>query len=200
MKKFRNSTRLSFTAALAVTFTFLLLPFAAHAANISKTAMAGPYTVNLKVLPAEAFTGPNHAMIRDGGAKPEDINGPMHPNHHMVVFIKKAGKPVEHARVKIWYRMAMSKKMGSGMMGNNGMMSNHSGSGMMSSNSSMMSKKDKKMMRKECKWMKLPVVRMHVAGHGLSTTHFGNNLHLKSGNYEVKVKVDGHTATFHIML
>lgn len=40
-------------------------------------------------------------------------------------------------------------------------------------------------------WKKLPVVRMHVAGDGLETTHYGNNVDLPSGNYEVRVAVNG---------
>ena len=40
-------------------------------------------------------------------------------------------------------------------------------------------------------WKSLPVVRMHVAGKGLTTTHYGNNVELPTGNYEVRVTVDG---------
>lgn len=189
MMRRRNSVRLSLVAALAVAFVALLAPHSALAQNVSKTAMAGPYSVTLKVLPAEGFMGANAPMVRDGGAKPETVDGPMHPNHHMVVFIKKDDKPVEHARVKIWYRMAMKKDMDSGMMGNS-----------TKSDMGNMGKMSKKMMAKECKWMKLPVVRMHVKGKGLETTHFGNNVMLKPGNYDVKVKVDGKTAMFHFSL
>ena len=46
-------------------------------------------------------------------------------------------------------------------------------------------------------WQTLPVARMHVAGKGPSTTHFGNNVMLKPGNYEARVTVNGNdTATF----
>ncbi|MGC9159480.1 MAG: hypothetical protein ACP5FH_10860 [Terracidiphilus sp.] len=40
-------------------------------------------------------------------------------------------------------------------------------------------------------WTTFPVVRMHVAGKGLETTHYGNNLHLNPGGYVVRVTVDG---------
>ena len=40
-------------------------------------------------------------------------------------------------------------------------------------------------------WKALGVVRMHVAGKGLETTHFGNNVHLASGTYDVRVSVNG---------
>ena len=167
-----NSVRISFVAALAVAFAALLVPHSALAQNVSKTAMAGPYSVTLKVLPAEAFMGADAAMVRDGGAKAETVNGSMHPNHHMVAFIKKDGKPVEHAHVKIWYRMTTENKKESGM-------------GKMHSSS---------------KWMTLPVTRMSVKGKGADTTHFGNNVKLKTGNYEVKVSVDGKIAMFHFSL
>lgn len=166
------SVRISFIAALAVAFAALLVPHYALAQNVSQNAMAGKYSVTLKVLPAEAFMGPGAMMVRDSGAKAEAVNGPMHPNHHMVVFIKKDGKPVEHAHVKIWYRMAMGKMKNMGNM---------------------------KMSGKN-KWMKLPVVRMHVKGKGAATTHFGNNLVLQPGNYEAKVTVNGKTAMFHFTL
>lgn len=41
-------------------------------------------------------------------------------------------------------------------------------------------------------WKSLPVARMHVAGKGLATTHFGNNVNLKPGGYEVKVTVNNN--------
>jgi hypothetical protein len=96
--------RSSFIAAVTFTFAILLLPRPGHAANISKTATAGPYTLTLKVLPAESFRGTKPEMTRDGGAQPNYVDGPMHPNHHLVVFVKEDGKPVEHARVSISYR------------------------------------------------------------------------------------------------
>ncbi len=206
MKINRNSVRLPLTAVLAVAVTCFMLPMAAHAQNVSKTKMAGKYTVNLKVLPAEGFSGADAPMVRDGGAMPETIHGPMHPNHHMVVFIKKNGAPVEHARVKIHYRMtkSMNSMMGndqsSGMSNNHaGMMGgNHNGT-MANKNSGMMG--DKGMMAEGSHhWTKLPVVRMHVRGKGKKTTHFGNNVYLAPGNYEVRVKVNGKTALFHITI
>lgn len=148
--------------ALAFALGALLLPLAAHAQNVSKTAMAGPYSVTLKVLPAESFSGPHAEMVRDGGAKPNMIHGPKMPNHHMVAFVKKDGKPVEKARVSIRYR-----KLGP----------------------------------KEGRWMRLPVVRMHVAGKGLATTHYGNNVKLEAGRYEAQVRVNrSKPAIFHFML
>lgn len=155
-----NFVRLSFVAALTVAFTALLLPQFANAQPVSKTGMAGQYSVNLKVLPAEAFMGPHQSMVRDGGAMAAAMNGAEHPNHHLVVFIRKNDKPVEQANVSIHYRMG-------------------SGGG---------------------HWMSLPVSRMYVKGEGKDTTHFGNNVMLESGSYEVKVEVNGKTAIFHFSL
>lgn len=153
----------SFLAAVLVfTLGFLLVPGAAQAQTISKKAKAGVFSVNLKVLPAESFTGPKSAMVKDAGAQPNTLNGPEHPNHHMVAFIKKDGKPVENAMVDISYRDLSSKMNG---------------------------------------WMKLPVVRMHVRGHGLATTHYGNNVRFEPGRYEVHVTVNGNgPATFRFSL
>ena len=50
-------------------------------------------------------------------------------------------------------------------------------------------------------WTKLPVVRMHMTGKGLKSTHYGNNLKLDAGGYEVRVTVDGSgPAIFRISL
>jgi hypothetical protein len=103
---------LSFTLALAFAFGFLFAPRVALAQKISKTAMAGDYSVTLKVLPAESFTGTDAAMSRDGGAEPNDIKGPEHPNHHLVAFVKKDGKPVEKATVSIRYREVSPERGG----------------------------------------------------------------------------------------
>jgi hypothetical protein len=141
-----------FIAALAFMPCFLLAPAVAQARNISETARASRYSVTLKVLPPESFNGPKAAMVRDGGAEPNKLKGPEHPNHHMVAFVKEDGKPVEHTTVDISYR-DLSSRMS--------------------------------------EWRALPMVRMHVAGHGLATTHYGNNVRLARGRYEVRVTVDG---------
>lgn len=149
-------------AALTCALGILLVPVAAHAQTISKTAKTGGYSVTLKVLPAESFTGPNAEMARDGGAEPNDINGPEHPNHHLVVFVKEKGKPVEDATVSIRCRKVAPVRG---------------------------------------EWMSLPVVRMHVAGKGLQTTHYGNNVKLDPGKYETRVSVNGsEPAKFHFSL
>ena len=50
-------------------------------------------------------------------------------------------------------------------------------------------------------WMTLPVVRMHEAGKGLETTHYGNNVFLAGGKYEARVAVnDQEPVRFRFML
>lgn len=41
-------------------------------------------------------------------------------------------------------------------------------------------------------WHSVPVVRMDVAGKGVQTTHYGNNVLLKPGKYDVRVAVNGN--------
>jgi hypothetical protein len=161
MKK-QPSVCFSLTMALVFAFGALVAPGAARAQEISQTAMAGPYAITLKVLPAESFTGPQAEMARDGGARADALNGPGHPNHHLVAFVEKSGKPVERATVSIRYRETSPAKG---------------------------------------RWMRLPVARMHVAGKGLATTHYGNNVKLEPGSYEARVTVNGSApAAFHFSL
>jgi len=100
MRKF-----LFIAAALAFTLGTFLASCAAQAKSLSRTAQIGPYTVTLKLLPAESFAGGHSDMEWDGGAKPHMLNQAPHPNHHMVVFVKKQGKAVEKASVGISYRL-----------------------------------------------------------------------------------------------
>ena len=151
MKK-HSPVSVSLATILVLAVSAALVPSVAHARKIVETATVGGYSVTLKVLPAESFLGPHAAMARDSGAQPALLKGPLHPNHHLVAFIRKDRKPVEHAAVTISYRKLSPEKGG---------------------------------------WMDLPVVRMHVAGKGLQTTHFGNNVKLAPGRYEVRVTVDG---------
>ncbi len=153
----------------------LLVPTTiAHAKPFSKTAKAGPYQVTLKVLPVESFTGAKAEMVHDGGAAANKVDGPEHPDHHLVAFIKEKGKPVEDATVAIEYRQLSGRKA---------------------------DKKAKKKADKTAEWMTLPVARMHVAGKGLETTHYGNNVKLDPGRYEARVTVGtSKPATFHFTI
>lgn len=92
------------TASVALASGALFMPRMLRAQNVSVQTTAGPYTVTLKVLPAESFTGPHAAMAREGGAQPNDVGASTHVNHHLVAFVTENGNPVEHAEVKIRYR------------------------------------------------------------------------------------------------
>lgn len=148
---------------------FLLLPALAFALLLAGagTAMAGGkhtktvdgYTMTLAVLPAEPFISKAEAhnkkdagkMVNGAGASPVHQHASEHPNHHLVVFLKKNGKPVEHANVSITYT-----RMG----------------------------------KKNAKTKTLPVTQMWVAGKGMKSAHFGNNVHLAPGRYRVHVTVN----------
>ncbi len=159
MRQFQlHRSPLLFAASLVLGALFL--PAAVRAQTVSKTGTAGTYSVTLRVLPAESFTGPHAEMAWDGGAAADTLTGADAPNHHMVAFIKKGGKSVENATVAISYRLVSAK---------------------------------------DTMWIALPVARMHVAGKDATTTHFGNNVKLAAGNYEVRVTVNGEgPATFRI--
>lgn len=47
-------------------------------------------------------------------------------------------------------------------------------------------------------WHWLAVNRMYARGAGIASTHYGNNLVLAPGKYEVCVKSNGKMVTFHI--
>jgi hypothetical protein len=142
----------TYMGTLALAAGALALPRPITAQDVSQTVTSGPYTVTLKVLPAESFKGVDAEMTRDGGAMPDTLDSPNPPNHHMVVFVEENGAPVKHATVTIRY-----KKDGGDVNA----------------------------------WTLLPVMRMHVAGKGAQTTHFGNNVTLQPGTYEARVEVNG---------
>ena len=110
-----SAVSLSLVLILTSSFASLLLPGDAQAQNVSESGKPGIYSVTLKVLPAEAFTGPQAEMAWDGGAKADELNGPGNPNHHLVVFIEESAKPVEKATVSIHYRQ-LSPKAGKWMV------------------------------------------------------------------------------------
>ena len=84
---------------------------ATTATKISRFEMVGPYKVVLNVLPPEPFFTKKEVkakhikagMLVERGAKPVAMNGPMHPNHHLVVDVvrQKGGKAVTDAKVTL---------------------------------------------------------------------------------------------------
>jgi hypothetical protein len=95
---------LPYTLSIAIFALGATIASAGSVKDVTETAMSGPYSITLKVLPAESFSGPSAAMTWDSGAKAVLLSSPLHPNHHMVVFVKRDGKPVEDASVLIRYR------------------------------------------------------------------------------------------------
>ena len=92
--------------ALALAATVVPASTRATEQNVSASGKTGPYEVTLEILPPETFRGDHPAMAWDGGFRPVRIDGPKHPNHHMVVFVKRNGEPVEYAAVDIRFRPA----------------------------------------------------------------------------------------------
>lgn len=103
---------------------FLALGFSAAAFASSGgpvadiTHSAGGYSINLKLLPAEPFVKQSEAkkaankgaMVFGGGDnKPVAVGSDANPNQHLVVFIKKDGKPVQNATVQMTYKKVGSK-------------------------------------------------------------------------------------------
>jgi hypothetical protein len=99
-----------YALSLAVLFLAATVVTATGVKTVSETTTAGPYTVTLKVLPAESFAGPKAEMTWDAGAKAVLLNSPLPPNHHLVAFVKQDGKPVEDATVVIRYRKMEPKE------------------------------------------------------------------------------------------
>lgn len=140
------------TTALALTLCGFLGASPAYSDMGVKQTVKTPFgSVTLMVMGAEAFSGPDAPMVWDGGAAPVELNGPEHPNHHMVVFLTEEGRPVENAMVEMRYRRSSMN----------------------------------------ADWVTLPVARMHHAGQGLASTHFGNNVFLENGSYVTEVRVNG---------
>jgi hypothetical protein len=127
---------------------------------------AGPYRIELDVLPAEPFyTKPDVAkdhvakgMLVVGGAAPVPPDAASHPNHHLVfhVFDAATGKALTGQHVTMTYAKVMTDgKMGAPVS--------------------------------------VPIVEMQAIGMGAKSTHYGNNVTLAPGIYHVTIAV-GPTA------
>lgn len=162
------SRKYRFLLLSALIFALLFAGAGTAMAGSEHTKTVDGYTMSLALLPAEPFVSKADAhskkdagkMVNGTGAAPLHKNASMQPNHHLVVFIKKNGKPVEHADVSMTYtRMGI----------------------------------------KNAKTMVVPVTQMWVAGKGMKSAHFGNNVHLAPGRYRVHVTVNHNAqATFRI--
>jgi len=84
--------------------------------GVTKTKVAGPYKLELQLLPAEPFytqeqyakEHPKDGMLVMGGATPVAPDAPSHPNHHLIVHVFDAatGKADTNATVTIRYASA----------------------------------------------------------------------------------------------
>ncbi len=144
------------------------------AAKIVRTAVTGPYKLELNVLPPEPFhtrkevdeKHVKHGMLIMGGAPPVTENAPSHPNYHLVVHVydRNTHKAVTGATVSMEVEPLNDKGL---------VVPGHS--------------------------FRVPVVEMRMIGKGPETTHYGNNVNLRPGtSYRVVVKANGHNATFKI--
>jgi hypothetical protein len=153
------------------------------AKNIDQSKTAGPYRVELEVLPPEPFYSAKQVaagegktgMLILGGAEPVQPDAPSHPDHHLVVhvFQKTTNKALTNAKVRLAVQPLDSKGQPTG------------------------------------KAMKVPVVRMQMismAGMGgmggmgsmgaPQTTHYGNNVTLPPGDYRVEAIANGYPVSF----
>jgi hypothetical protein len=147
------------------------------AKNIDQTKTAGPYRIELEVLPPETFYSAKQVaageskmgMLILGGAEPVQPDAPSHPDHHLVVhvFQKTTNKALTNANVHLTVQPLDSKGQPTG------------------------------------KALKVPVVRMQMTGMGgmggmgaAETTHYGNNVSLPPGDYRVEAIANGHPVSF----
>jgi len=100
--KRHHAVSLSLQAALLLAF----LPCSARsdAQILVRNTTSGPYAITLKLESVVSFSGRHPEMIRDSGAEILSPDSPEHPNHHLGIFVDKAGKTVLSAQVRIRYR------------------------------------------------------------------------------------------------
>jgi hypothetical protein len=151
------------------------------AKNIDQSKTAGPYRIQLEVLPPEPFYSAKQVaageskmgMLILGGAEPVQPNAPSHPDHHLVVhvFQKTTNKALTNANVHLTIQPLDNKGQPTGQA------------------------------------MKVPVVRMQMTGMSgmggmgaAQTTHYGNNVSLPPGDYRVEAIANGYPASFEIKI
>jgi hypothetical protein len=131
--------------------------------RVQMTRSAGPYRIELDLLPAEPFATPaqvasgaaTEGMVALGGARPVPM---MRANHHLVAHVYGAnGRALTAADVHIRYQRSGDAPA------------------------------------------TVPIVRMEAVGKGPQSTHYGNNVQLAPGAYDVTVTANGHAATFHLI-
>ena len=143
----------------------------ANAADVMRAKTAGPYRVELHVLPAEPFFSKEDVAAKhleegmeiEGGAAPVMPDAASHPNHHLVVhvFDGKTHQALTDATVTLKFTSL--------------------GEGPSTAAS-----------------VEMPVVVMQAIGKGPSSTHYGNNVSMPAGRYNVTVTINGQPADFSV--
>ena len=156
--------------ALGIPLLMMFIATRGLATNIDQSKTAGPYRVELQVLPPEPFYSAKQVaagesksgMLILGGAEPVQPDAPSHPDHHLIVhvFQKTTGKAMTDAKVRLTVQPLDSKGQPTG------------------------------------KVQKVPVVRMQMIGMGPEMTHYGNNMTLPPGDYRVEALANGYPAHF----
>ncbi len=172
--------------AVGVPIFVMFLAIPGLAKDIVQNKIAGPYRLELELLPPEPFYTANQVAAGEGksgmlilsGAEPVQPDAPSHPDHHLVVHViqKATGEAVMNAKVSLTVQALDSKGQPTGEvqrvpvvkmqmigMGGMGSMGNMSGMGSMG---------------------------------GAATTHYGNNVSLPPGDYRVVATANGHRAYF----
>lgn len=155
---------------LAMSILLMSVAVPALAKKIDQSKNAGPYRVELVVLPPEPFYTAKQVAAGEGksgmlivsGAEPVEPDAPSHPDHHLIVhvFQKKTGEVVTDAKVRLAVQPLNSKGEPTG------------------------------------KVEEVPVVVMRMIGMGTASTHYGNNVSLPSGEYRVNATINDHSTHF----
>jgi hypothetical protein len=143
-------------------FTGGLVAAMMPSSRVAMTRAAGPYRIELDLLPAEPFATPaqvasgaaTEGMVALGRALPVPM---MRANHHLVAHVYDAsGRALTAAGVRITYQRSGDAPA------------------------------------------TVSIVRMEAVGKGPQSTHYGNNVQLAAGAYQITVTANGHAATFHL--
>lgn len=150
----------------------VVLSAAANAADAMRTKTVGPYRVELHVLPAEPFFSKEDVAakhVKEG----MEIEGGAAP-----VMLDAASHPNHHLIVHVF-----DKKTGKVLTDATVTMKFAS---LNSKGSPAGAPVD------------VPVVVMQAIGKGPSSTHYGNNVTMRAGRYQVTVTVNGKTTVFRV--
>jgi hypothetical protein len=156
--------------AVGVPIFLMFMAMPGLAKDLVQSETAGPYRIELELLPPEPFYSAKQVAAGEGksgmlivsGAEPVQPDASSHPDHHLVVhvFQKTTDQAVTNAKVRLTVQALDAKGQPTG------------------------------------KVRKVPVVRMQMIGKGAATTHYGNNVSLPSGDYRVEAIANGHPASF----